>query len=106
MCLPNALSEVVARVSGSHAPIEITADRLAQFAAQNPSLSPKTCLDRLIEFELLAQRAQQSESVSDALVLAAGKRVMVRKYLKDQFEPKPETTSTCISEPELLYPQL
>ena len=25
---------------------------------------------------------------------------------KNQFEPKPETQSTCISEPEMLYPQL
>ena len=80
-------AEFVAQVTSSRGPIQITQERFERFLTDNPSMSPVECLDRLIEFELLAQEAKGAGMDADAFVVSAGKQVMVRKYLKAHFEP-------------------
>ena len=79
---------VVARVSTQDGVVNIEAERLLKFAHDNPQLSIDSALEALIEFEILAARAKRSKAGLHRGVSQASREVMVRKFLKEHFEPK------------------
>lgn len=73
--------EVVATVDG----VAITASRVAELA-EATGLPPRTAVDRLVEFELLAAEARRRGLERDPDARAAGRKAMVQRYLAEEFE--------------------
>lgn len=78
---------VVATVGAGAGAVEITAGRLLAYARQRPERPLEAALQDLIDFELLAAKAQKLALPADDTRQLQVHQAMVRSYLHHDFEP-------------------
>lgn len=77
----------VAEIQVDGARVAITLERLNRYLAANQGTAPRVGLKQLIEFELLAIRADKAGARAHDSVQIARDKAMVLHYLNDFFEP-------------------
>jgi parvulin-like peptidyl-prolyl isomerase len=79
-------AKVVARVQTAQGEVQITAARLRAYAAGHEDQEPRRLLQDLVDFELLAAEAQARGLADDPMVREETRPVLVRRYLRRDFE--------------------
>ena len=85
--LAQAETGPVAVIETGAARVSISLERLNSYLQRHPGTSPSAGLEQLIEFELLAARANQAGLSKNDAVETAVATAMVLHYLNDFFEP-------------------
>ncbi len=91
--VPVPPESVVASAIDVDGRVEITAERLARYCADHPSLSPRAAAEDLVLFELLAREAMRRGLAATDDVRRATAAAAVPRLLKQTFEPGADATT-------------